>query len=275
METFVRLATRLAFLAAQGEARRKGWKLSGKRRTAGTAEAALPSALPAIVPCPCHLRRLPLRRSWNALAEANLFTDSVIFLGWFVGGLASGVSGFGAMMLALPVLTLVLEPRDAILVCCIVAGPCCVQLAWLYRRFVSWPDMKRLWIGCIPGCVLGTLTLMAVPAGWLQIGISLLIVLFLAVQLLGARTAWTLPGSPACLLAAGCASGFCGATVSIVGLPMGISVLLRHWDKDRARGTMGIFLCSATLSPSRCRGRRDCIRPPCWRLPPLARLDAS
>ena len=176
------------------------------------------------------------------------------------------------MMLALPVLTLVLEPRDAILVCCIVAGPCCVQLAWLYRQFVSWPDMKWLWIGCIPGCSLGTLTLMAVPAGWLQIGISLLIALFLVAQLLGARTAWTLPGSPACLLAAGCASGFCGATVSIVGVPMGIFVLLRHWDKDRARGTMGMFFMLSSLVTIAVQGASGLYTPALLEASPVGTL---
>ena len=113
-----------------------------------------------------------------------MFTAFFVFLGWFIGGFVSGISGFGAMMLALPVLTLGLAPKDAILTCCIVAGPCCIQLAWLYRRYVYWPDMKWLWISCVPGCILGTLTLMVLPVGWLQIGISLLICIFLLVQLL-------------------------------------------------------------------------------------------
>ena len=176
-----------------------------------------------------------------------MFTAFFVFLGWFIGGFVSGISGFGAMMLALPVLTLGLAPKDAILTCCIVAGPCCIQLAWLYRRYVYWPDMKWLWISCVPGCILGTLTLMVLPVGWLQIGISLLICIFLLVHLFGSRATWTLPDSVASLLVTGCASGFCNSTVSVVGVPMGIFVLLKHWDKDKARGTMSMFFMLSSL----------------------------
>ncbi len=174
------------------------------------------------------------------------FTAFFIFTGWLIGGFVSGISGFGAMMLALPILSLALSPLDAILTCCIVAAPCCIQLAWLYRKHVYWPDMKWLWASCVPGCILGTLALKAVPACWLQIGISFLICIFLAMQFLGGKMSCTLKDSVWSLLVTGCASGFANSSVSVVGVPMGIYVLLKHWDKDRARGTMSMFflLCS-------------------------------
>ncbi len=177
------------------------------------------------------------------MASAALF----IFVGWLIGGFVSGISGFGAMMLALPILSLGLRPLEAILTCCIVAAPCCMQLAWLYRKYVYWPDMKWLWAGCVPGCVLGTLALKVVPAGWLQIGISLLICLFLIMQVFGSRTSFTLKDSVSSLLITGCASGFTNSSVSVVGVPMGIFVLLKHWDKDRARGTMTMFFLLSSL----------------------------
>jgi uncharacterized membrane protein YfcA len=151
------------------------------------------------------------------------------------------------MMIALPVLTFVLDTKTAILLCCIVGVPCCIQLAWLYREHIYWPDIKWLWIGCIPGCIIGTLTLMAVPANWLQLGLSLLICVFLLLQLAGNHSKWTLPDSVASLLITGCAGGFTNATVSIAGVPMGIFVLLKHWDKDKARSAMGIFFLLSNL----------------------------
>lgn len=169
-----------------------------------------------------------------------------VFIGWVVGGFVSGVSGFGAMMLALPILSLGLAPLDAILTCCIVAGPCSAQLGWLYRRHVHWDDMKWLWISCIPGCILGTLTLKVVPASRLQIGIGLMIAVFLAMQAFGARAAWRLPDSRMSLVVTGVTSGFAGSSVSIPGVPIGIFVLLKQWDKDRARGAMGMFFLLCT-----------------------------
>ena len=174
-------------------------------------------------------------------------TAFFVFIGWFIGGFVSGISGFGAMMLALPILSLGLPPLEAILTCCIVAAPCCMQLAWLYRKYVYWPDMKWLWIGCIPGCILGTLTLKMVPVGWLQIGISILICIFLAMHIFGNKTSFTIKDSAMSLFITGCASGFTNSSVSIVGVPMGIFVLLKHWDKDRARGTMTMFFLLSSL----------------------------
>ncbi|MBQ9452555.1 MAG: sulfite exporter TauE/SafE family protein [Desulfovibrio sp.] len=177
-----------------------------------------------------------------------------VFFGWVIGGFVSGVSGFGAMMLALPILSLGLAPMDAILTCCIVAGPCSTQLGWLYRRFVHWDDMKWLWISCIPGCIFGTLMLKIVPASWLQIGIGLLIAIFIFMQVACAKATWHLPDSRASLVVTGMTSGFAGSSVSIPGVPIGIFVLLKHWDKDRARGTLGMFflLCTWITVISQC-----------------------
>ena len=54
-----------------------------------------------------------------------------VFIGWVIGGFVSGVSGFGAMILALPILSFGLALLNAILTCCIVDGPCSAQLVLL------------------------------------------------------------------------------------------------------------------------------------------------
>ena len=177
----------------------------------------------------------------------SMFTYAMIFIGWLLGGFFCGISGLGAMMLALPVLTFVLAPKTAILLCCLVGGPCCIQLAWLYRKHVSCPDIKWLWLGCIPGCVIGTLVLKTVPANCLQLGLSLLICVFLILQFTENESGTVLKDSIPSLLIAGCASGFTNATVSIGGVPMGIFVLFKQWDKNKARGTMGMFFMLSSL----------------------------
>ena len=176
-----------------------------------------------------------------------MITWAMIFSGWLLGGFFCGISGLGAMMIALPVLTFVLDTKTAILLCCIVGVPCCIQLAWLYRKHICWSDIKWLCVGCVPGCIIGTLTLMAVPANWLQLGLSLLICVFLFLQLAGNRSGRTLPDSVSSLLITGCAGGFTNATVSIAGVPMGIFVLLKQWDKDKARSAMGMFFLLSSL----------------------------
>jgi len=163
------------------------------------------------------------------------------FLGWFFGGFVSGVAGFGGMMMALPIFMLGMSPSDAVLVCCLIGGPSCTQLGWMYRKHMVWDDMKWLWLSCIPGCFAGTIVLKVVPMHWLQMGISLMIAAFVLLHLCRGRATWRLPDSVSSLLVTGFASGMANSTVSVVGVPIGIFVLLKQWDKDRARATMAVF----------------------------------
>jgi uncharacterized membrane protein YfcA len=169
-----------------------------------------------------------------------------VVVGWFLGGFTSGVAGFGAMMVALPILTLGLPPSQAVLVSCIVGAPSCAHLAWLYHKDVVWSDMRGLWAGCIPGCVAGAYVLKIVPMHYLQLAISLMIASFVVLQLVREKSTWRLPDSRASLLITGLASGFTNSSISVPGVPIGIFVVLKRWDKDRARGAMSMLFFLST-----------------------------
>ncbi len=173
----------------------------------------------------------------------------VVFIGLLLGGFTSGAAGFGIMMIALPILTLGLNATDAVLVCCLVGVPTSFHLAWLYHSFVRWSDMKMLWLGCVPGCMVGAYTLKVVPMDSLQLAISIIIAFFVLLQLFREKASWRLPDSRSSLLIAGATSGFVNATVSLVGVPIGIFILLKGWDKDRARATMSmLFVLSGCVT---------------------------
>lgn len=164
-----------------------------------------------------------------------------VFIGWFFGGFVGGAAGFGGMMMALPILSMVMPASEAVLISCITGAPGSTQLAWLYRKYVVWSDMKWLWIGCIPGCVLGAFTLKIVPVHYLQMMISIMIGCFVILQILQKHSSWKLSDSIVSLIVAGMASGFANSSVSVVGVPISIFILLKQWDRDRARGTMGML----------------------------------
>jgi len=164
-----------------------------------------------------------------------------VIVGWFLGGFTSGVAGFGGMMVALPILTLGMPPSQAVLVNCLVAAPRCTHLAWLYRKDVVWADMRWLWLGCLPGCVAGAYILKVVPVSYLQFAISIMVGVFVLLQSMREKSSWRLPDSTASLLITGMASGFANSSISVSGVPIGIFVVLKRWDKDRARAAMGMF----------------------------------
>lgn len=178
-------------------------------------------------------------------------TYACVFFGWLLGGLVSGIAGIGGMMAALPIVLTGMPVTDAILTCCIIGAPGSTQLAWLYRRGLVWSDVLWLWASCVPGCFLGALALKIVPIQWLQIGISLMIVCFVALQLIKKNTTFRIKDSAASLVVTGLASGFANSAVSVGGVPIGIFLLLKDWHPDRARSTMAmLFLVSgwATLA---------------------------
>ena len=126
--------------------------------------------------------------------------------------------------------------------------------------------MKWLWASCLPGCILGAYTLRVVPMRWLQIAISLMIAVFIVLQMMQGKTSWKLRSTPPSLCAAGFASGFANSSVSIVGVPIGIYILLTRWDKDHARSTMAmLFVMSGwiTLASQGAAGLYD-MRHLCW-----------
>lgn len=164
-----------------------------------------------------------------------------VIIGWFCGSLVGGATGLGAMMIALPILSLGMPASQAVLVSCLIGPFSCTQMAWLYRRHIVWSDVKWMWIGCIPGCAVGALTLKFVPVTWLQIMISMMIFLFILLQLFSGKTHWRLGDSQCWNTLAGFGGGFANASVSVVGVPVGIFVLLKRWDRDHARATMSLF----------------------------------
>lgn len=169
--------------------------------------------------------------------EVYLFT----FFGKFIGSIVGGATGLGGMMISLPILSLGMPASTAVLVSCISGAVSCTQLAWLYRRYVVWDDMKLLWLSCIPGCIFGAFTLKVVSVSLLQIMISLMIVCFILLQLFSRHAQWKLGDTVGWTLAAGFTGGFAHSSVSVVGVPMGVFVLLKRWDRDRARATLCMF----------------------------------
>lgn len=170
--------------------------------------------------------------------DSTVFMYGVVVLGWALGGIIGGATGLGAVMVSMPILTVVLDPGDAVLVSCIISIYVYAHLAYTYRKFCLWSDLKDLVIGIIPGSVIGVMVLKAVPIQALQLMISLMLISFVLLQLFRKVTTYLLPKSTPVGIATGMVCGFVNTSVAMMGAPLGAYVLLRHWDPDRARGNM-------------------------------------
>ena len=165
----------------------------------------------------------------------------VVALAWLFGGFVGAATGVGGVMTAMPLLTLALFPADAVLVACLVGVFGALQLTVAYRRFCSWKDLRELVFGAVFGCVAGAWVLKAVSVQSLQFMVCAMIALFVIMQMFPRLSGFHLSESPAWGVAAGVVSGFVNSSVAMVGIPLGIYALLKHWTPDRSRGNMSVF----------------------------------
>ncbi len=166
---------------------------------------------------------------------------TVLLLIRFGCGIVSGATAVGGVMLSMPLLMMVFSPGDAVLLSTIMSMFATPQMAWMYRRRSSFRDIACLVAGCLPGCLLGGIVLSFAPVRVLQLMICAMLFCFVGLQCLRKAAAWKLPEGLLADVLAGIVCGFVSASVAMSGAPLGIYVLLRHWDPDRARGNMSLF----------------------------------
>ena len=159
----------------------------------------------------------------------------------FACGVVSGATAIGGVMLSMPLLMAVFTPVEAVLLSTVMGVFSVPQMAWLYHRYCTYRDVFCLALGCLPGCLLGAFILTVAPMRVLQLMICALLFCFIALQYLRRFASWRLPDSLSAGIVAGAVCGFVSASVAMAGAPLGIYVLLKHWDPDRARGNMSMF----------------------------------
>ncbi|MCH5276795.1 MAG: sulfite exporter TauE/SafE family protein [Desulfovibrionaceae bacterium] len=177
----------------------------------------------------------------------TVWISVVVFVGWMLGGIVGGATGVGSIMVAMPILTTVLPAGEAVLISCLIGVYGCMHLALAYRRDCVWPDIRALGIGIVPGCVIGVLALKLASVRTLELMISAMLAVFVLLRLFRKATTYRLPESTVLGAAAGTVCGFVASSVAMVGAPLGIYALLRHWEPDRARGNMSVIYIFTSL----------------------------
>ena len=167
----------------------------------------------------------------------------LVFLAWFIGGFVNGVSGMGAAMVALPIMACVMDMSVAVPASCFTALVVATQVAWMYRKSCRYASLPFMLTGCVPGVVGGVLILRVVPGVWLQAFLGVALVAYVCWQYAHRRSA-AHPETRTGAFLAGFGSGFANASISFSGPPVAMYALYVGWDKDSARGTLGLFfLC--------------------------------
>lgn len=171
-----------------------------------------------------------------------------IFLGLiaFCAGFIQGLSGFGAVLLSLPLLALFLDVKTAIPIVALFAVALTIFLLVQLRQHWEWKKVYPLCLGSIPGAPLGVWFLNRTDAQLIQWVVGIVLIAYALYSLLlkpAARatgTAWA--------YFCGFIAGGLGGAISASGPPVIVYTSLQPWSKDQIKVTLqGFFVISGIV----------------------------
>lgn len=174
----------------------------------------------------------------------DFFIIGAIFL---LAGFVQGLSGFGSALVAIPLLSLVMDIKEAVPLCMLTGLIITTYLAVKLRKHFDRKKIIPLCIGSIPGILIGATLLKAVPSRIISILLGALLISYSLYNLLINPKARELHYKWGYL--AGFLSGAIGAAFSTGGPPSIIYATLNKWNKDEIKATLtGFFVFNSYLT---------------------------
>jgi uncharacterized membrane protein YfcA len=157
-----------------------------------------------------------------------------------VGAAVQGSVGFGANLLAVPVLAVV-QPEALPTTLMLLVLPLAVAMVRRERHGVEWSAVGWLMAGRVPGTAIGSLVVAAVAADTLSVLAGVAVLVAVGMSLLTA----TVPITRGTTVAAGVASGAMGTATSIGGPPL--ALLYQHHEGPVLRATLAATFSLGTV----------------------------
>jgi uncharacterized membrane protein YfcA len=179
------------------------------------------------------------------LTEAEL--AGVIGIAFMAAGCQS-LTGFGSSLLAVPLLSLYLDAKLAVVIATLLSTVISAPLIVEVRRQVRLAKVVPLAIGSVVGVPVGILILKGVDAGVLKMLVAVVVILACALLFLAPRLTFggrnTLSG-----LITGALSGLLRASTSMAGPPVVLYTLSHEQEIEEFRSTiLGLFLVTGLLT---------------------------
>lgn len=156
-----------------------------------------------------------------------------------LAGIVQGLTGFGSVLVALPLLALVLPMTEAVPLICLVAMAMNLQMLPELRRNVLWKPAGLFTIASLPGLILGIHALRTISPLTLS---TVLGALTLAFSIFSLRSKGRIRplGTWSCL-AAGFFSGWLNGAIGAGGPPVVAYASLQPWSKGEIKATLLAF----------------------------------
>lgn len=159
-----------------------------------------------------------------------------------VGGMLNGATGFGALIVMIPMLLMVLDMQTAIPlgVLCSILLQCMGAIT--LRRHIQKRALLQLAAGSLPGIWLGTTLLWRIPELYLKTVLGVLFFIYAVWCLTHKQLQPQSPPASFWAYVAGFCSGALGGAFGINGPPAVIYMTRTGWSPDVMRGTLNTLL---------------------------------
>lgn len=166
----------------------------------------------------------------------------LIFL---AGGFIQGVSGFGSVLLSLPLLAIFLDIKTVIPLSALAGVSVSYVLLYQLRQHLDWKKILPIFIGAALGIPVGVFFLKRLDTGTIQCILGIILILYAFYGLCFRSPAKGIDHRWAYVY--GFLGGCLGAALSAGGPPVIIYTSLRAWNKDQIKATIqGFFVTAGT-----------------------------
>lgn len=166
----------------------------------------------------------------------------LIFLG---AGFIQGVSGFGSVLLSLPLLAIFLDIKTVIPLTLLAGVSVSYVLVYQLRQHLDWKKILPIFIGAVLGIPVGVYFLKRLDRGTIQWILGAILILYALYGLFFRSSAKGVDERWAYV--SGFLGGCLGAALSAGGPPVIIYTSLQAWSKDQIKGTIqGFFVTAGT-----------------------------
>ena len=164
---------------------------------------------------------------------------------WLLAGFLNGVTSFGGNLFAVPLMTLVMDTKEAIILSCIVGTAITVSIAVVYHGKLPKLEFMLAFFSSLAGIPLGMTVLKLASVGAILIGSGMILLCFLIWQAVAGRMhkafmvpVWT-------IVPAGFLGGVLLGATSMGGPVLAMYAVLRGWSKE---ATISVLNTMAALS---------------------------
>lgn len=173
-------------------------------------------------------------------------TYLLVSLVLFVAGINHGLSGFGFILIALPILTFFLDIKTVIPLTILSALAIAIMVFIQLKERFDFKKIKPLLIGGIPGIPIGVFVLKEVDQSILQLSLGVILIAYAAYGLVVNR--WPKGLSESWAYIFGLLSGTMAGALSAAAPPVIVYLTLQSWDKDKIKVSLqGFFIVVCVL----------------------------